>query len=99
MIEYELKHPIELTDDGGNVKKTIKVVKLDDRLKAKHYRKIPQSVIDKMSSENNDLSVTDGMLFLQALSGLSDEEFGELDMVEDMPALVEKMNSFLDASS
>lgn len=93
MIEKKLEYPIVIKNDDGEIVKKIESVYIEERLKAKHFKRMPDGLMEKVGG--GKLTEIDSMLFLQAILGLTDDEFGEIDIETDLPSISEMLPDFL----
>jgi hypothetical protein len=93
----ELKHPIKVRgDDGAMHDKQFLTLQ---RLKAKHLKLIPKSLyVDKGSKKKGpDIEPHEILPLLAGLTGITEEEIGELDVADLMHA-AEQLTDFLSES-
>lgn len=88
----ELKFPIMRAGAGGATSSEITKIKLG-RFKFKHIQLLPKELMDAVIKKKIDTTAVGKLIpLIGALSGLTDEEVGEIDFV-DLTEVVGKLGS------
>lgn len=91
-IKIELKYPLNVKTDGGGV---ISVKELTlSRMKAKHLKLLPKGFFNTEGDAPKDFNPYEMLPLIASLSGIKDEEAGEID-IEDLMVIVKDLGPIL----
>lgn len=91
MIEIKLNYPIEVAASNGS-KQKLETIQLG-RLKAKHLQYLPKT----LTAENTTVSPVEILPLIGAILGITDDEVGELDIV-DLTKISERLPELMGES-
>ncbi len=88
----DLKHEIPI-EGGGGQKVKIKYIELG-RIKVKHLKCLPS----KFEENGGKMEPQEMIPLIAGLSGRTEDEIGEIDLLDDLPKIAEELTNFLEES-